>query len=791
MAFALTDEQLQVVAHPDGHHARVLSVAGSGKTTTMAYRIRHLIEERGVQRHQIQVLMFNAAARRQFQQRLEDIGILRENQPPVDTFHSYSFKKINIQGFKQWFGDTEEHHYLRVKESVDRIRSVYAKKGESIDEDSLDVNAAERAIGLWKGALIRPSDAGYEGPYGDVYVEVYGDYERVRLTENAITFDDFVPLAVQSLTGQRGKTRSINELRYIIVDEYQDVNLGQQKLIEMLASEGADIMVVGDDDQTIYEWRGARAEYILGEFANVFDNKPQITYRLTNSFRFGFMIAQASHNVVAHNTKREIKDLTPSDPSQDSEITVILDAEIQDDYSKRALATELISLVVDKGIKPLTIRVLGRTYAQLTEFQSELLLRHVPFVVEGHGSFLQAGECQAMLDYLRVADLLNDPPETHTISNLINIANKPSRFLPREGLRRAIESGLKSQQSLLSILRELSERDSAFGSRRQQEELTELAAVLESLAAKLAVDSGDEHETKAGPILRYVNESVGYVDHYLNYYGEGEQSQNRISSIETFMHYADRVDIGWREFIEHTERSDTTLGKPADQCVTMTTIHRVKGLKFDYVFIPNCEEGHMPVIASNDDPTYDKRAPRRAPNAAEWVESERRLFYVGATRAKRGLFIGAPKLRPVDSAGNSLTSAVARMERNSASSRFLEEMELEPTREVALEVIKAARKQPNILAELLQQQRPFHALVKGVKNLGRFFSQRVRRKVAAIEVDGAERPFAYKQAYSSPAKTRTKDESKDEQIWSHINLRRPRVESETPRRTVLPPKRTI
>lgn len=791
MALALTDEQLQVLVHPDGHHARVLSVAGSGKTTTMAHRIRHLIQERGVERHQIQVLMFNAAARKQFQQRLEDIGVPPESQPPVDTFHSYSYKRINIQGFKQWLGDTEELHYLRVKESVDRIRSSLAKKGEVIDDDNLDVNAAERAIGLWKGALIRPSDAGYEGPYGDAYVAVYRDYERVRLKENAITFDDFVPLAVQSLTVQRGTSRNISKLRYIIVDEYQDVNLGQQKLIEILASGGADVMVVGDDDQTIYEWRGATAEYILGEFANVFDNKPQITYRLTNSFRFGFMIAQASHNVVAHNTKREIKDLTPSDPSQDSEINVIVDAEIQDDYSNRALATELISLVIDKGVKPLSIRVLGRTFAQLTEFQSELLLREVPFVVEGHGSFLQAGECQAMLDYLRVAYSLNDPPESQTIARLVNIANKPSRFLPREGLRLAIEGGLKNQQSLLAILRELSDTDRAFGSKRQQEELTELTAVLESLAAKLVADSGDERETKAGPILRYVDESVGYVNHYLNYYGEGEQSQNRISAIETLMQYADRLDIGWQEFIEHSERSDTTLGRPADQCVTMTTIHRVKGLEFDYVFIPNCEEGHMPVIASNDDPTYDKREPRRAPNAAEWVESERRLFYVGATRAKRGLFIGAPKLRPVDNTGKSVTSAVARMERKGASSRFLEEMELEPTREVAIEVVKAARKQPNKLAEMLQQQRPFHALVKGVKNLGRFFSQRVRRKVAAVEPDGAERPFAYKQAYSSPAKSRNDEEGKDEQIWGHINLRRPQVKSATPRRSVLPPKRTI
>ena len=151
-------------------------------------------------------------------------------------------------------------------------------------------------------------------------------------------------------------------VRYIIVDEYQDVNYGQQQFIEMLASRGADVMVVGDDDQTIYEWRGARSEYIRREFQSALTNKPHSQYKLTNSFRFGFLIAQTSS--TSCRTTGQPKDVLTYVPSADSELRVFTDDEEAGESSNRALADEIQILVGEKGVEPSKIMVLGRTYSK-------------------------------------------------------------------------------------------------------------------------------------------------------------------------------------------------------------------------------------------------------------------------------------------------------------------------------------------------------------------------------------------------------------------------------------------
>ncbi len=169
----LTEEQLQVIKHPDGVYAKVLSVAGSGKTTTMAYRIKHLLEEKQIGPRPIQVLMFNNLAKDQFVEKLSDAGVSKGQMPPVNTFHSYAYGLINSQGFRQWFGDKEELAHLELVRAISQVR-----RKLRLDENAIDVDDAKQAIGLWKGALIPPSQAGYSGHNGDTYVEVYKAFEH-------------------------------------------------------------------------------------------------------------------------------------------------------------------------------------------------------------------------------------------------------------------------------------------------------------------------------------------------------------------------------------------------------------------------------------------------------------------------------------------------------------------------------------------------------------------------------------------------------------------------------------
>lgn len=151
----------------------------------MAYRIKHLLEEKQIAPRQIQV------AKDQFVEKWSDAGVSKGQMPPVNTFHSYAYGLINSQGFRQWFGDKEELAHLELVRAISQVR-----RKLRLDENAIDVDDAKQAIGLWKGALIPPSQAGYSGHNGDTYVEVYKAFEQSRLESNAITFDDFVPLAI-------------------------------------------------------------------------------------------------------------------------------------------------------------------------------------------------------------------------------------------------------------------------------------------------------------------------------------------------------------------------------------------------------------------------------------------------------------------------------------------------------------------------------------------------------------------------------------------------------------------
>ncbi|MCY4438048.1 MAG: ATP-dependent helicase [Chloroflexi bacterium] len=735
----LTNEQQQVIEHPDGLHGKVLAVAGSGKTTTMAYRIKHLLQEHQVASHQIQVLMFNRYAREQFIEKLTEIGVSEGQQPPVQTFHGYSYGVINTLGYRTWIGDSEGLAHLALKKAISQVC-----RTKRLDEDEIDVAEAGLAIGLWKGTLTPPSQAGYHGEGGDNYIAVYKEYEEIRLSDNAITYDDFVPLALSALEKDNLSRQSTsNKLRYIIVDEYQDVNFGQQKLIEFLARDGADIMVVGDDDQTIYEWRGARSDFILGGFENVFDNKRHRAYTLTNSFRFGYSIAQSSYNVILHNASRYNKDLITNDPADDSKVTLITDREDQGESANRLLAEEIVSLVKDKGVAPSEIRVLGRTYSQLNSISMEFLTKQIPFKVIGRAPFLQEGECQALLNYVRLGASMNEVLNSAASQQFLGVANKPRRFLLRRDVERMLNSGQQREMSLGDLLWETIQDKSQFSRGTAKENLEDLTSILEDIHRRLHRDG---KLAPASQILEWIDKEVGFRQHYSDYYGHDVEALSRMETVKAFISYAKWIELDWIQFIGHVDNTDTTLGRPDHECIKMSTIHSVKGLEFKYVIIPDCKERHLPVIGKNDNPTYHRDDPKRTPKPSEWLENERRLFYVAATRASSEIFIGAPALL-----GKSEKNPEEGQDDRPKSSRFLEEMELDPTQAVAAELVRAARgDRNNKLTEVCQRFSGYHHIVTPLKTL---YLQKlptwVQEPLQSVKTTVA-RVFGYKQEYDDP-----------------------------------------
>lgn len=645
--FILTDEQQAVIHHPLGVHARVLAVAGSGKSFTMACRIRHLVEHCQVAPHAIRVLMFNRLARQQFQAHLMRTGLPETLQPAVHTFHSFSFQVIRamvrmgvLPGLTQfWTGDKEELCWLTARRAIENL-----ERQELIKPASIEPEHALQAISLYKGALLPPERAGsWSSPLMPL---VYAEFERLRLEKSALTFDDFIPLAIDILESNvQARRRWCGAVEYLIVDEYQDVNHCQQRLLELLADSKADVMAVGDDDQTIYEWRGARPNYIVQDFERVFKHKPGTIYRLSHSFRFGPIIAQAAQNLISQNILRVDKQVVAFQQDKPGFIQVYGGG-----YDANKLLREQVeALIQADGVPPLEIAVLSRLYAQMDLLEAEFLQQRIPYRVEGHEPFFKRSEIKTLLDYIRLARDFTKTLDQTVAERFMAVANKPNRMLSRALLGRLKDEALPGGLSLELLFERVLSEDSLFLTRWQREKLTELWVILSEMHDDLANDR------PASEVLSELVEQVGYLEAFQNYYGEGEHADGKILAVNNFLEYVGYAHLTPLKLLEHIARLDTTQGAPIEEQVVFTTIFRTKGLEFDFVLLPRVAEGVMPYLKGHGIDIYDKLGEFSEVPLSDRLESERRLFYVALTRARKGVLIGT----------------------GSSPSRFLQELELE------------------------------------------------------------------------------------------------------------------
>jgi DNA helicase II / ATP-dependent DNA helicase PcrA len=665
----LTAEQQAVVNHPQGKHARVLAVAGAGKTTTMVYRVKHLVETMGISPRQVCILMFNRRARFQFKDKLDPLLPSLE-QPQVHTFHSYASSLIMAASNRGLLPPVSET-WAEEKEEVIRLHVHYAIenliRGGVIPSDTVDPDDAMECIGLWKGSLIPPDRAGHRtNPFLPL---VYREYERLRIDKNALTYDDFVPLVVDLLESNTTMSREIKgSFEAVIVDEYQDVNYGQQRLIELVAGKRADIMVVGDDDQTIYEWRGARPSYIVSEFSRLFGNKSAIDYKLSRTFRFGPVIAQSAQNVIAFNHTRIPKSLIAHQYHKPAAVFVIQDTVEQPTDVHMELAAQVFALV--RATKaPRNVIVLARMFSQLTGLEAEFLNMGIPYRVLGRAPFFERREIVVLLDYLRLAACLYRPADQTALNWLLSVANVPNRRLSKDLLSRSLKHSAASGGTVHEGLRFLTDDNTSPLSYKQRDQLDDFILTLEWLN-EVVVNAPD---TPAGKVLKGLVFRLDYEAHFDNYYGNGENSEDRKRSVLEFCAYASKTRKSVPDFLMHIESLDTTRGYPEDQQIIMTTIFRVKGEEFDYVIIPNCDEGYMPCLFNTGNAVFDTQGIVAEPSPSEGVETERRLFYVAVTRARVAVLIGASA---APQSGRQASS------RSILPSRFIEEMQLDSTLDV-------------------------------------------------------------------------------------------------------------
>jgi len=779
MNYKLTSEQEAIIHHPLGKHARVLAVAGSGKTTTMVHRASHLVLDMNQDPRHIRVVMFNRMAREDFEEKLAEVIPDVGKRPQVLTFHGLAYR-MRADAEKQgliprntqlWTGDKEELTLICMHRAIDSLLR------EGTIEDDVDPQEALDAVSLWKASLIPPERAGHR-TNPDLPL-VYRRFEELRQREHALTFDDFVPVALELM--ERYPTfrrRWTNRLDHLIVDEYQDINYGQQQLVRLLAGERADVMVVGDDDQTIYEWRAARPYYILQGFKEDFSNKPVVDYKLSRSFRFGPLVAQAAYNVIVFNEQRESKPLVSHDIHKVTGITILVDESEQSTQVAQSMAQEVVTLVREKHMPPKKIGILGRTFVQLEELQTVFIQKKIPFRVRGMPPFFERDENRTLIDYIRLALAWHEPasamkpwraeresvdneesaqsrapsryrlrykhgPYSEAVRTVLAVANTPSRMLPRVTLQRAVENGGKQGSSLGESLEALLDsRDSPLPAERR-ETLQELIDFLHRIAERVT----NEPNLKAGDMLEWIVKHTGYREHFARYYGEGIASVRRMASVDNFISFASRTGKTVLEFIQYLRTLDPTQGLDADKVVEMTTVHRTKGLEYDYVFIPACVEGHMPVHLVDDVAIYDSEGivPDFPPSPP--LENERRLFYVAITRAVKHLYIGT-SIPPASQQGQSSTPL---------PSRFLEEMQLEPTRTL-LEAFQRALLADSALsgelryAELSQVLARLTSKRSLVSYVAQYYLQEIQdqwllERVKQLLAETPEIPFKYKHEY--------------------------------------------
>jgi DNA helicase-2/ATP-dependent DNA helicase PcrA len=600
----LNPEQKKAVTHPGGP-LLILAGAGSGKTRVLTYRVAYLIEKAGVRPENILAITFTNKAAREMKARLEKLlsgahGLL------VSTFHSACVRflrsDIDRLGYNRNFiiFDTQDQQVL-MRECL---------KARNIDEKKYTPSGVLNYISRAKDRLLTPEKCMDRAK--DIrertMAELYELYQRRLRENNAMDFDDLIMNTVE-LFRQNPEVLSYYRRRFshILVDEYQDTNRAQYELVRLMAQEHRNLCVVGDDDQSIYGFRGADIRNIL-DFEEDFPDATVI--RLEQNYRSTGNILDAANHVIDHNFGRKKKTLWTKNETGEK----IRCASLEDEHEEAFfIAREIEYLIREKRLDYGDFAVLYRTNAQSRVLEEIMLKMGIPYKMVGGIRFYQRKEVKDLLAYLRVAA---NPSDNVSLTRIINV--------PRRGIGDATVNNLRSISdengiSIYEIIKRIEEFPISASSRSK---LLKFGSLLEDLmksAKTMAVSD----------FMNYVLEKTGYMAEL-----EAENTPDAISRMENLkemvgaaLEFEKRVPGGTLEdfLAEAALLSDVDDLSEAEQAVILMTLHSAKGLEFPVVFLAGMDEGIFPHSRSMMD--------------EDELEEERRLCYVGITRAKKILYL--------------------------------------------------------------------------------------------------------------------------------------------------------
>lgn len=666
----LNEQQSEAVLHTEGP-LLILAGAGSGKTRVLTHRIAYLIEEKGVNPWNILAITFTNKAAGEMRGRVDQLVGFGSESIWVSTFHSTCVRilrrHIDLLGYDTNFTIYDADDQKTLMKDVCKLLNIDTKVYR---ERSL-LNAISHA----KDELVTPEEfllqAG--GDFSQKKIaEVYAEYEKQLRANNALDFDDLLVKTVQLFQTQKDVLEYYQErFRYIMVDEYQDTNTVQFELIRLLASKYRNLCVVGDDDQSIYKFRGANIKNILN-FEQVFEDAKVI--KLEQNYRSTGNILNAANTVIRNNMGRKDKTLW-TDKGEGEKISL---RQFDSAYDEAEYIVDEIRKNVAKGdVTYHDHAILYRTNAQSRMFEEKFVTANIPYKIVGGVNFYARREIKDLLAYLKTVD---NGKDDLAVRRIINV---PKRGIGLTSTNRVQEYASRHEIGFYDALCGVD----------LIPDIGRGASKLESFVALIEHFKTDAKDLSLSDLMQEIIEETGYVESLRA--DEGEEADARIENIDELLSkiaaYEETCEeqnepatlSGFLEEVALVADIDS-LDEDSDYVILMT-LHSAKGLEFPHVYLAGMEDGIFPsyMTVTADDP--------------EEMEEERRLCYVGITRAEEELTLTCARRRMIrgETQYNKMSRFIKEIPRELLSTGAVFEKEKEePVKQAAyLQARQAFRKQ--------------------------------------------------------------------------------------------------
>jgi DNA helicase-2/ATP-dependent DNA helicase PcrA len=604
----LTDEQLRIINH-SGKHARVSAVAGSGKTTTMVARVGQLLQQ-GVSANLIMVLMFNKSARDSFAEAMQNrLSSAAPHLPEVRTFHSLGMRLVNSftkRGALPGYNLVTEE-YVQEKLARQVANEVYRKDedndgwlaGDEIEEFLTFIDRVKSTM-VGAAEVFKKLDLSSRYRY---FIEAYELFEKVRRERKIRFYADLIHEPLMAMLADGGLTSWVTDrVEHIIVDEYQDINEAQQQLLKILAGSRAKVMVVGDVDQCIYEWRGARPEYITTRFQVDFPNPEN--YQLSYTFRYGHQLSLAANHLISGNRKRDQKLCISHQTTPKTTITCL-------EEQKKHPVVPVLARWCEQGRSLREAVVLVRLFAQSVPVELALLEAGIPYRLEGNAQVFDCPEVLALTGYLKLAlGTMGDDDQQSRELMFTAMLSQPHLGIKREDMAQLVQSIAGNPESAVDLLRNWSNSELPPFIRKRFEETASNWRWLADCPS-----SG-----RADVLLKQIVQKLKLYDFYHNFSARSATAENRVKTCQAFIDFAAAQNLSVGELPAKITEFQRAGDGQAAETLLITSVHRAKGLEWPLVILPGLEEGAFPFYQEKEGRVDD-------------LEDERRLFYVAMTRA--------------------------------------------------------------------------------------------------------------------------------------------------------------